>query len=564
MTSAATAEAQLAAMNRLHELSSRLLACTNLNTALDEVLDAAIAIHGADMGHVQLYNRQLQALEIVTQRGFGSEFLDFFRRVDAEHDSACGRVLKSGQRVLVEDVQTDPVYEPCRQVAAAAGYRAVQATPLRCRNHELLGVITTHFRRPHCPAECDLRMLDLYGAMATDFIQRVRAEEALKEADRRKDEFLAMLGHELRNPLAPIHNTVETLRLLHPSEGRLHEAYDLIDRQVTYLSRLVDDLLDVSRITRGLVALHREPVDLAGVVGHAAELARGTLEEQGHTVTIALPPQPVTLDADPTRLTQVVFNLLHNAAKYTPPGGQIILTAERDGSALVLHVRDTGVGMSAALLAHVFDLFTQGERTPDRAPGGLGLGLTLVKRLVELHGGTVVARSTGPGRGSEFIVRLPTLPGAVAEPARPRAAVAPAAPRPARILVVDDNVDVADSLAALLKELGHDVRMAHAGPQALELAQDFRPEVVLLDIGLPGMDGYEVARRLRREPGPGGVLLVALSGYGQEEDRRRSREAGFDEHVVKPMKLATLQGLLGRLGPADGQRPVGERQALTR
>jgi two-component system CheB/CheR fusion protein len=385
--------------------------------------------------------------------------------------------------------------------------------------------------------------------LAHDITARKLAEEALKEADRRKDEFLAMLGHELRNPLAPIRTTLEVLRLGRPDGERLEKSLATMDRQVTHLTRLVDDLLDVSRITRGLVELQRAPVELAAVVGQAVEMARVAVASRGHELLVTLPARAVRLEADATRLTQVLFNLLNNAAKYTEPGGRIWLTAAPDGAAVELRVRDTGVGIGPELLPRVFDLFTQGERTLDRSQGGLGLGLTLVKRLVEMHGGTVEARSAGPGQGSEFVVRLPAPAAAPAgQPPAPAAAPVPAA-RPGRVLVVDDNVDVAESVALLLQEgLGHEVRVAHSGPQALELAREFRPEAVICDIGLPGMDGYEVARRLRRLPEGDSALLVALSGYGQEEDRQRSREAGFDVHLLKPVGWATLQPVLTQLG----------------
>ncbi len=394
---------------------------------------------------------------------------------------------------------------------------------------------------------------------STDIETHKRAEEELREADRRKDEFLAMLGHELRNPLAPMRTAVEVLRRQEARDGRRERVYATLDRQITHLTRLVDDLLDVARITRGRVELQRQTVELAAVVDQAVEMAEGLIAARGHELTVTRPAAPLWLKADPTRLTQVVFNLLNNAAKYTEPGGRIWLTAGREGTEAVVRVLDTGVGIAPELLPRVFDLFTQGERTPDRSQGGLGLGLTLVRNLVELHGGTVRARSEGPGKGSEFILRLPALPAAPA-PA-PQAAPAPGrAARRARVLVVDDNVDVAEAVAMLLEDLGHEVKVAHSGPQALESVRTYRPEAVFLDLGLPGMDGYEVARRLRAEPGVGGVLLVALSGYGQPEDRRRSREAGFDEHLVKPVVSAALQPLLARLGtaePGEAVRPPG-------
>jgi signal transduction histidine kinase/CheY-like chemotaxis protein len=370
----------------------------------------------------------------------------------------------------------------------------------------------------------------------------------LAEADRRKDEFLAMLAHELRNPLAPIRNAVQALRLLAPDNAEVRWAREVIERQVWHLSRLVEDLLDVSRFTRGRVTLRKEPTDLAAVAARAAESIRPAVEGGGLQLAVALPADRLWVDADPVRLAQVVGNLLNNAAKYTPAGGRIGLTAGREGGGAVLRVWDTGVGIAADMLPHVFDLFAQGDHTLDRAQGGLGIGLTLVRSLVELHGGSVRACSGGPDRGSEFVVRLPLMADPPGPGATPTDTGRGAAPPPRRVLVVDDNVDVAASLARFLELTGHDVRTAHDGPAALDAVRADRPEVVLLDIGLPGMDGYEVARRLRELLATAGVVLVALTGYGQEGDRRRSREAGFDHHLVKPVDPAALQELLASPG----------------
>jgi CheY-like chemotaxis protein len=315
---------------------------------------------------------------------------------------------------------------------------------------------------------------------------------------------------------------------------------------VTHLCRLVDDLLDVSRITRGLVELRKEPVALAGVVEQAVEMARPTVEGRRHELTVSLPRAPVVVEGDATRLTQVLFNLVHNAAKYTDPGGRIELRVEQEGGQAVVHVGDNGSGMPADLVPRVFDLFTQGERTPDRSQGGLGLGLALVKQLVELHGGSVAAHSEGPGKGSELVVRLPALPAEIAAatpPAQPTSAAA-AGMQVGRVLVVDDNPDVAESLTWMLEGLAREVKMTHSGAEAIEVATAFRPDVILCDLGMPGMDGYEVARRLRQESGLAHVLLAALSGYGEEEARRRSKEAGFDRHLVKPIDRTTLEELL--------------------
>jgi two-component system CheB/CheR fusion protein len=374
-----------------------------------------------------------------------------------------------------------------------------------------------------------------------------RRAEALAEADRRKDEFLAMLGHELRNPLAPIRNAVQVLRRLGPPDPNLRRTTDLIDRQVQAMARLVDDLLDVSRITGGKIKLQREQVDLAAVVARGVETVRPLIDARGHALAVALPREPLRVEADATRLAQVVSNLLHNAAKYTEEGGHIWLTVERRLGEAWVRVRDDGLGIPTELLPQVFDLFTQGDRSLARSEGGLGIGLTLVKKLVELHGGGVEAHSEGPGRGSEFVVRLPVLPRqAPVEVGAEPDGHTPVPPR--RVLVVDDNVDAAESLALLLRVERHEVRTAHDGPTALHVAEAFRPEVVLLDIGLPRMDGYEVARRLRGQAGFQKALLVALTGYGQDEDRRRAEEAGFDAYLVKPADPAALHELLAVSG----------------
>jgi PAS domain S-box-containing protein len=380
---------------------------------------------------------------------------------------------------------------------------------------------------------------------------RQRTEE-LQEADRRKDEFLAMLAHELRNPLAPLHNTLELLALQGDDPAAVAVAREVMERQVRQMVRLVDDLLDVSRITRGKIALRKAPVDLAAVVATAVDTSRPLIEARRHTLTISLPERPVRIEADAARLAQVLANLLNNAAKYTEVGGRIDLTAERADGEIVLRVGDNGTGISPEMLPRIFDLFTQAESGLDRAQGGLGIGLTLARRLVEMHGGTVEAASDGPGRGSDFVVRLPVLTEPAAEAAAGPAKSftgRPAADGSRRVLVVDDNVDSAESLALLLELYGHDVRLAHDGLTALEEVWASAPDVVLLDIGLPKMDGYAVARRLREEPSLAHVRLIAMTGYGQEEDRLRAREAGFDHHLVKPVDLDSLRELLAGSEP---------------
>jgi PAS domain S-box-containing protein len=373
------------------------------------------------------------------------------------------------------------------------------------------------------------------GLIVADVSERQRLEEelrqradALVESDRRKDIFLAMLSHELRNPLATLRNAVEALESDAPASPRL---VGMFGRQLTLLTRLVDDLLDTARISRGQIELRRQVVELGGVIDTAVEMARPALEQTRHTLIVQQPDRPVLVDADPARLAQVVGNLMNNAARFTPTGGTVRLDVRIESEELVVGVSDTGIGIRPEMLGRIFELFQQADRPIDQAPGGLGLGLTLVRRLVELHGGSVTASSPGPGKGSTFEVRLPCLASAPAALDRP---VAGERSPGRRVLVVDDNEDAGESLALLLGGKGHEVRVVRDGPAALDEVRSWRPAVVFLDIGLPGMDGFEVAQRLRQEHGTGGPRLVALTGYGQDEDRRRGQDAGFDEFLVKP------------------------------
>lgn len=401
---------------------------------------------------------------------------------------------------------------------------------------------------------------DIVGAITTfdDITAQKRAQAALEESERHKDEFLAMLGHELRNPLAVISHILHLMRLRAVETGEpLLPEHAAIERQTDTLVRLVEDLLDVHRITRGMIRLKRERVELASIVASARDNSRPFFDARRHTLEVRLPRESLWVDADPVRLGQVLINLLNNAAKYTPPGGQIRLVVERapDKPEAVIRVQDEGIGLPREMLDWIFGLFAQAERSVKRSAGGLGIGLTLVRQVVELHGGSVHATSPGPGAGSEFIVRLPLvladalpLPSAVTPTAGATAAAAPRATRTAsrRILVVDDNIDAADTLATLLHVLGNEVRSAHDGEQALNIAFDWRPEIVLLDIGLPGMDGLEVCRRLRGDARTADLLLAALTGFGQDLDRRSSYAAGFDAHLVKPVDMDALHALLAR------------------
>ncbi|MFZ2171435.1 MAG: ATP-binding protein, partial [Methylococcaceae bacterium] len=379
--------------------------------------------------------------------------------------------------------------------------------------------------------------------VATDITERKHAEEAVRLADRRKDEFLAMLAHELRNPLAPICNTVQMLKMQETTDPKLAWGLNVIDRQVSHMALLLDDLLDVARIMHGKITLKAERFELSDIVNNVIETSRPMIESRGQELIISQITGPQWIDGDRVRLAQVLSNLLNNAAKYTGEGGKITLTVMRDGSDAVIEVRDTGIGISSDVLPHVFDLFIQADRSLAHSQGGLGLGLTLVRQLVEIHGGTVTAASAGIGKGSSFTVRLPALSmeSSIAELPLTKSVL----PMPKfRILVVDDYADAAESMAMLLKAEGHEVETADCGMKAIERAQAFRPQVVLLDIGLPDLDGYEVAKRLRALPETRDVTLIALTGYGQAEDRKRSQSAGFNHHLLKPVDFAKLSDLL--------------------
>jgi PAS domain S-box-containing protein len=382
--------------------------------------------------------------------------------------------------------------------------------------------------------------------IARDVTDRKRAEEALREADRRKDEFIALLAHELRNPLATLRNGLQVLRMAAGDANTVARSRAMMDRQLGHVVRLIDDLLDVSRINRNKMELRRSRVLLEDVVSSAVETARPLIDDGGHELGVSLPPEPVFLDADLTRLAQVFSNLLTNSAKYTERGGRIWLAARRQGGNVVVSVRDTGIGIPAESLPHIFDMFSQVGRSIERSTGGLGIGLALVKGLVEMHGGTVTAESGGQGQGSTFAVLLPVLesssgPLPVEAPDEGRAALGPQR----RILVVDDNRDSATSMAMMLKLMANEVRTAHDGIEAVEAAERFRPGVILMDVGMPRLNGYEATRRIREQPWGRDVTIIALTGWGQEGDKERSREAGCDGHLVKPVNLSDLEKMLG-------------------
>jgi PAS domain S-box-containing protein len=419
---------------------------------------------------------------------------------------------------------------------------------IRHADGQLLPMLLNAIRRPHDGGVFDeisfvvLKDRNLYEReLLATRAKLAELNGRLSEADRRKDEFLATLAHELRNPLAPMRNVLQVLLQKDMPDPRMTWARDIMDRQVRHMTRLVDDLMEISRITQGKLRLRRERLDLTVAMQTAVDAVQPLMQASGHELTLTYPAAPIILLADATRLTQVILNLLNNAAKYTPRGGKVWLGAERQGGEAVITVRDSGIGIPAQHIPRLFEMFSQVEAARDRSQGGLGIGLALVRGLVELHGGKVTAASGGAEQGSEFTVRLPIqhVPESAADgpPAAPP-------PSPRRILVVEDNSDAAQSLGLLLEMEGHQVRLAYAGEQALEQGADFYPDIVILDIGLPDFDGYEAARRIRREPWGARVLLVALTGWGQEQDRQAATDAGFDRHLTKPLEPQQLEELL--------------------
>ena len=459
-----------------------------------------------------------------------------------------GRVLASGEPAWISDIAQDLNF-PRREPAAAEGLRGAFAFPIR-RFHEIVAVVELFSPEPRVPDAALVATMSTIGSQIGRSLERRHTEEVLREADRRKDEFLATLAHELRNPLAPIRSAEQILSSPEVGEADARWARDVIERQVGHLSRLVEDLMDVSRIASGKIVLRRERVELRSVIETAVETSRPLLDGADQQFVATGVERSLFIDADPIRLSQVVSNLLNNASKFTPREGVVRLDVGKEGRTLVLTVSDTGIGIPGPMLETVFDLFSQAERPRDGVRGGLGIGLTLVRSFVQLHGGSVEARSEGLGRGSQFVIRLPVIVEAGAAARRAPAEKPPS--RSLRIVVADDNVDSADGLAKLLRLDGHEVATANTGSAAVSAVQSFHPELVLLDIGLPDISGYDAARQIRALPGGSALRLVAVTGWGQHEDRRRSKEAGFDRHLVKPVDAAKLEKVILDVGGRTG------------
>lgn len=531
---------------KLQQLSATLIDEGVDDRLFDRLVEAASSFLESDFATIQRLDRKRGDLELIASRGLREEDVELWRWVRRDENTSCGLALRGRSRSVVEDYSQDPrIDPPTRAAFASAGIAAAQSTPLLSRAGEFLGMISTHWARPQRPSERGLRLLDVVARQAADLLERAGTMEALRErarelveADRRKDEFLATLAHELRNPLAPLRNGLGLLRGGRP--GVQERVLPMMDRQLGHMVRLIDDLLDVSRVSRGAITLDRQRVTLQSVVQMAVETSRPVIDAAHHDFSITLPGQPVWLEADATRMAQVISNVLTNAAKYTPDGGRISLCAVCHSSQVELSVVDNGLGIPRDMLEAVFDLFTQVSTSLDRSRGGLGLGLSLARHLVRMHGGRIEARSDGLGTGTTFVIGLP-----MADPPpldSDVVGVHESADPGLRVLVVDDNVDAAESLGMLLEMEGHEVCVLDDSLQAVDRAVAFQPDTILLDLGMPGLDGYQLAGLLRAEPRLKHVRLVAVSGWGTAADRQRTRAAGFDAHLTKPATLEDLRG----------------------
>jgi signal transduction histidine kinase len=544
-------QAELADSRLLQAISSELITENDEKGFREKLLDAAMSIMRSDCASLQMFKEDASGghLELIAHRGFSQEAIDRWQSVYTTTFTTCGEVLRSGRRVIASDVRKcDFMYgSDDLQFYLRGGVNAVQSTPLLSRTGRLLGAFSTHWRSPHTPSDRDLRLLDILARQAADLLERMLTEERLRESDRRKEEFLTTLAHELRNPLAPILNAVQYLELVAPVAPEMRWAREVIVRQTSHLTRLVDDLLDVSRINHDRLEIRKERVDLARVLRTAVETTQPFLEQRRQICTVIPPAESLTVDADPMRLSQVFANLINNAAKFSGEDGRIEVIAEARGSEVCVRVRDHGIGIEADDLPAIFDLFKRVRPSYVQDKGGLGIGLTLVKRLVEMHGGTVTASSAGPGLGSEFTVALPLAASIVRDPV---AGCEPFSVGHAhlRVLVVDDHVDGATSMCRLLRVLGYEARQASDGLEGLAAAAELRPDVVLLDIAMPKLNGYEVARRLRAEEWGKHMLLIAVTGWGQESAKQRTSDAGFDFHLTKPVDVAELTRALSSVG----------------
>jgi signal transduction histidine kinase len=529
----------------LWEAASVLLTADETDALMRELFAKLTPHFGLDAYFHFAVNETQDALRLESCLGISEATARLVTRLEFGQ-GVCGTAALQRRPVVATCIQQSD--DPQMQMVKSQGIRVYACNPLLV-DDRLLGTLSFASRSRDQFEKDELEFLQtLCDYVARAYEQRLLIRQ-LHQTSRKKDEFLATLAHELRNPLAPIRNAAQYLRLKGSMEPDLQNARDIIDRQVRHLARLVDDLLDVSRIARDKIILQKERLALGVVLTSAIESSRPLIESAGHELIVCLPPEPVYVEGDLTRLAQVFGNLLVNAAKYTDRGGRIWLTADRQGSDVVISVKDTGIGIPADHLPHLFEMFRQAAPTLERSQGGLGIGLALVKGLVELHGGSIEAQSDGPGKGSEFLVRLPLAFEAPMRREVEEMEGEPIMPRNlrCRVLVADDNHDATLTLAMMLSYWGHEVRTAHDGQAAVELAEAFQPNVILLDIGMPKLNGYDAARRIRQHPWGQAACLIALTGWGQEEDKRRAKESGFDRHFTKPVDPSCLQKLLAEI-----------------
>ncbi|MHB8126189.1 MAG: PAS domain-containing hybrid sensor histidine kinase/response regulator [Desulfitobacteriaceae bacterium] len=550
---------EVEALIKLHSLSNRFIFKDNLKNTYREILDAAIVLTQADKGAIQIFNEQKNHLEILEQRSYDMHSLNHFKHT-LIGKRASGKAFKQRKRIIVDNVLHTTVYvETDRQAILDMGIQTLQSTPMISSSGNVVGILSTHYTTLHQFEERELRMLDLLARQAADAIERIRAEETTQESEKRahtlveelrkmdenKNQFLSMLSHELRNPLASIMMSVSLLERVTPGGEQFRQAKEIIERQTTQLSRLVDDLLDVTRITQNKINLKKENINLIELISGALEDYREQLASKGVGLKIELTPVPLYMEVDPARLTQVIGNLINNAAKFTEMGDtvQVSVWKDEDQQEAVICVKDDGLGIKPDILPDLFLPFIQVDSSLGRSSGGLGLGLAIVKGMVDMHGGNVAAASEGLGKGALFTIRLP-LP-AVPKNNRVKQLQPNGEPsRTLRILVIDDIPDVAEIVCSLLRLLGHEVISANSGSEGIVKAKAFHPEILFCDIGMSGMNGYEVAESFRRDKELKDIFLVALTGYAQPEDLERAREAGFNRHLAKPVDMAILEQTL--------------------
>ena len=556
--------ADLAITTLLRDLATREVSDSAVNELSKEILSAAMAIVEADGGTLQLLDVPTQELYFAAACGLDPALTAHFSRVNAASRSPCGVALSSGKRSFVEyDVPAAQDPDGALRLHFQHGLRFGQSTPLISRAGRALGMISTHWVKRPTISERELRYLDLLARQTADLVERTQAEQALRlstqelrEADRRKDEFIAMLAHELRNPLVPIRTAIELLKKANENPAVVETVRPMMERQVRHMVRLIDGLLDVSRVTSGRMELHREPVLLSTLITGAVEANREALTEGSLALAMNIGRPDLIMDVDATRFTQILSNLLNNAAKFTPPGGQVSVSDSLDAAPagdrwLSVCVTDTGMGIGQALLPRIFDLFGHAETAGRSRQGGLGIGLGLARRLAEMHGGTLEARSDGPDRGSTFVLRIPLRESMPSDATASQPALALTG---LRALIIDDTRDAADVMQMLIESDGAVADVAYDGKSGIALAQEKTPDVILLDIGMPDMDGYQTCQAIRKVLGKN-VLIIALTGWGQEEVKQRALQAGFDAHLTKPVEPDKLTDLIHQLRDRSAANP---------